>query len=46
VEGQTGHAATGTASSKVVPLSNSMSKLVITSGGASCEDSKIYTEKE
>ncbi|KAF9668440.1 hypothetical protein SADUNF_Sadunf14G0003800 [Salix dunnii] len=35
VEGQTGHAATGTASSKVVPMSNSTSKLVITSGGAS-----------
>ncbi|KAB5526565.1 hypothetical protein DKX38_020412 [Salix brachista] len=35
VESQTGHAATGTASSKVVPMSNSTSKLVITSGGAS-----------
>jgi len=35
VEGQTGHAATGNASSKVVPMSNSMSKLAITSGGAS-----------
>ncbi|EOX91755.1 Growth-regulating factor 1, putative isoform 2 [Theobroma cacao] len=35
VEGQTGHAASGTTNSKVVPMSSSMSASVITSGGAS-----------
>ncbi|XVF17486.1 hypothetical protein REPUB_Repub10bG0126500 [Reevesia pubescens] len=35
VEGQSGHAASGTTNSKVVPMSSSMSASVITSGGAS-----------
>ncbi|XP_022752061.1 growth-regulating factor 1-like [Durio zibethinus] len=35
VEGQTGHAVSGTTNSKVVPMSASMSASVITSGGAS-----------
>ncbi|XVE82966.1 hypothetical protein DITRI_Ditri16bG0048100 [Diplodiscus trichospermus] len=35
VEGQIGHAASGTTNSKVVPMSSSMSALGITSGGAS-----------
>ncbi|GLU13414.1 hypothetical protein SLE2022_300520 [Rubroshorea leprosula] len=35
VEGQTGHAATGTTNSKGVPMTSSMSTLVITSGDAS-----------
>ncbi|XVF15392.1 hypothetical protein REPUB_Repub09cG0148600 [Reevesia pubescens] len=35
VEGQIGHAASGTTNSKVVPMSSSMSASVITSGGAS-----------
>ncbi|XWS45111.1 hypothetical protein CRYUN_Cryun15aG0108500 [Craigia yunnanensis] len=35
VEGQTGHSASGTTNSKVVPMSSSMSASVITSGGAS-----------
>ncbi|OMP01747.1 Growth-regulating factor 5 [Corchorus olitorius] len=34
VEGQSGHAASGTGNSKVVPMSASMSASVITSGGA------------
>ncbi|KAE8680666.1 Growth-regulating factor 8 [Hibiscus syriacus] len=35
VEGQTGHAASGTTNPKVVPISSPMSASVITSGGAS-----------
>ncbi|XP_022740435.1 growth-regulating factor 1-like [Durio zibethinus] len=35
VEGQTGHAASGTTNSKVMPMSSSMSASVMTSGGAS-----------
>ncbi|KAA3479687.1 growth-regulating factor 1-like [Gossypium australe] len=35
VEGQTGHAASGTTNPKVVPMSSSMSTSVITGGGAS-----------
>ncbi|KAJ6739857.1 GROWTH-REGULATING FACTOR 2 [Salix purpurea] len=44
VEGQTGHAATGTASSKVVSMSNSISTSVTTSGAAS--NSIVITQQQ
>ena len=44
VEGQTGHAATGTASSKVVPMSNSMSTSITTSGATS--NSIVITQQQ
>jgi len=44
VEGQTGHAATGTAISKVVPMSNSMSTSITSSGATS--NSIVITQQQ